>query len=284
MRIADVFKQDKLPVSFEIFPPKGDLTLEEARAIITDLADLNPAFVSVTYSAGGSGNTGATANIAQIGQADLGLTMMAHLTCMGATRTSIATELARMNSLGIENVLALRGDPSPDRAPIDYAYAADLIPEVRKAGFCTGAAAYPEGHVSCLDLATDIERLRAKQDAGAEFFVTQLFFDNNCAYAFLDRARNAGITVPITFGIMPFLSKSQIQRMVFMCGASLPSTIIKLLARYENDEAALAQAGIEYACGQLVDLAEHGVDGVHVYTMNHPRIARAAASALAPWR
>jgi len=151
---------------------------------------------------------------------------------------------------------------------------------VREAGFCVGAAAYPEGHIDCLDFDESIRHLKEKQDAGAQFFVTQLFFDNDLALRFLDAARKAGITVPITFGIMPFLSKVQIQRMVFMCGASLPSPIIKLLAHYEDDPKALRQAGIDYACQQFVGLSKEGVDGLHVYTMNRPDIAQAAVQAL----
>ena len=284
MRIIDTFNQGTLPVSFETFPPKGDLTMSEAYSMLGKLAQLNPSFVSVTYSAGGSGNSRATADIAALGQNDFGLTMMAHLTCAGATRETIAEAIASMKAKGIENVLALRGDLTPERQPIDYRFAKDLIPDLREAGFCVGAAAYPEGHIDCLDAAADIEYLKQKQDAGADFFVTQLFFDNDCALRFLERARAAQISVPITFGIMPFLSKSQITRMVFTCGASLPANIIKLLARYEDDEEALRSAGVEYACQQLIGLAEAGVDGVHVYCMNKPDVAAAAAAALAPYR
>lgn len=284
MRIADVFGKGTLPVSYEIFPPKGELAADEARNVISQLAELDPSFVSVTYSAGGSGNSGATADVAEMAQNEFGLTMMAHLTCLGATRDFIEGTLSNLKAKGIENVLALRGDVVPGREAIDYRYARDLIPEVAEAGFCVGAAAYPEGHVHCLDLKADVEHLKQKQDAGASFFVTQLFFDNNFAYRFLDAARDAGVTAPISFGVMPFLSKKQVQRMVFMCGVSLPSRIAKFLNIYEDDPASLRKAGVEYACEQLVDLAEHGVDGVHVYCMNKPVVARAAADALASHR
>lgn len=180
----------------------------------------------------------------------------------------------------MKNVLSLRGDAVPGATPKDFKFAKDLIPVAREAGFCVGAAAYPEGHIDCLDFDESIRHLKEKQDAGAQFFVTQLFFDNDLALRFLDAARKAGIIVPITFGIMPFLSKAQIQRMVFMCGASLPSPIIKLLARYEDDPKALRQAGIDYACQQFVGLSKEGVDGLHVYTMNRPDIAQAAVQAL----
>ncbi len=280
MQIAGVFGSETLPVSFEIFPPKGDLPVEEAREVIGGLAPLDPAFVSVTYSAGGSGNSSRTIDVAKMAKDEYGLNMMAHLTCMNAGREDIDATLSAMKSAGIENVLALRGDAMPGSSPRDFKFAKDLIPVVREAGFCVGAAAYPEGHIDCLDFEESIRHLKEKQDAGAQFFVTQLFFDNELALRFLDAARKAGITVPITFGIMPFLSKAQISRMVFMCGASLPSPIIKLLARYEDDPKALRQAGIDYACQQFVDLAKEEVDGLHVYTMNRPDIAAAAISAL----
>ena len=280
MQIAGVFGGETLPVSFEIFPPKGDLPVEEAREVIGGLAPLAPAFVSVTYSAGGSGNSSRTIDVAKMAKDEYALNMMAHLTCMNAGREDIDATLSAMKSAGIENVLALRGDAVPGSSPKDFKFAKDLIPIVREAGFCVGAAAYPEGHIDCLDFAASIRHLKEKQDAGAQFFVTQLFFDNELALRFLDAARKAGITVPITFGIMPFLSKAQISRMVFMCGASLPSPIIKLLAHYEDDPKALRQAGIDYACRQFVDLAKEGVDGLHVYTMNRPDIAAAAVTAL----
>lgn len=280
MQISQVFERDGLPVSFEIFPPKGELPVEAAHALAAELAPLDPAFVSVTYSAGGSGNSARTIDVARMAKDDFGLTMMAHLTCMGASCNDVAQVLASMRAAGIENVLALRGDSVEGVSTTDFHFAKDLIPVVREAGFCVGAAAYPEGHIDCLDFKKSIEHLKEKQDAGAQFFVTQLFFDNDCAFEFLESARNAGITVPITFGIMPFLSKAQISRMVFMCGASLPSPIIKLLARYEEDPESLRAAGIEYACDQMEGLARAGVDGIHVYTMNQPSIARAAVARL----
>lgn len=280
MRIIDRFTPGTLPVSFEIFPPKGDLPVSAAHDVIEGLAPLNPAFVSVTYSAGGSGNSGRTVEVARMAKDDFDLTVMAHLTCMNATEADVRAQLASMREAGIENVLALRGDAVEGCDTSDFHFAKDLIPLVRDEGFCVGAAAYPEGHIDCLDFAISVKHLKEKQDAGAEFFVTQLFFDNNFALRFLDAALNAGITVPVSFGIMPFLSKAQISRMVFLCGASLPSPIIKLLARYENDPASLRAAGIEYACEQLCGLSREGVDGLHVYTMNRPDIAEAAMKAL----
>ena len=268
------------PLSFEIFPPRGDLTEVEARRVAGELAELDPAFISVTYSAGGSGNSGATTKVASLIQNELGVPSVAHLTCQGLTRDMLEEKIAEMRAAGIKNVLALRGDPRPDAPQGDFAYAADVIPVLREAGFCVGAAAYPEGHVTCTSLEDDIAHLREKQDAGAQFLVTQLFFDNEDFFRFLDLAARAGITAPITCGIMPFMSKNQVSRMIFMCGASLPSPIIRLLNRYEGDDEALRRAGIEYAAAQLRGLRDTGVDGLHVYTMNKPAVARAICELL----
>lgn len=268
------------PLSFEIFPPRGDLTEVEARRVAGELAELNPAFISVTYSAGGSGNSGATTTVASLIQNELGVPSVAHLTCQGLTRAMLEEKIAEMRVAGIKNVLALRGDPRPDAPQGDFAYAADVIPVLREAGFCVGAAAYPEGHVTCTSLEDDIAHLREKQDAGAQFLVTQLFFDNEDFFRFRDLAARAGITAPITCGIMPFMSKNQVSRMIFMCGASLPSPIIRLLNRYEGDDEALRRAGIEYAAAQLRGLRDAGADGLHVYTMNKPAVARAICELL----
>ena len=288
MRIDSIFQQARAagapPVSFEMFPPKGELTLDKAREVAGKMTALKPDFISVTYSAGGSGNKGATAQIASMIAHEFNTPAMAHLTCISLTHAELAEKIAELKAAGVENVLALRGDV-PEGAPTgpgcsEFRYAKDLIPELVGAGFCVGAAAYPEGHIECDDLKRSLEHLRMKQDAGASFFVTQLFFDNAYFYRFRELADAAGITVPITAGIMPFMSKQQISRMVFMCGASLPSPVIKILARYEDDPESLRAAGIEYACRQLEDLSAHGVDGLHVYTMNRPSVARAAMAAL----
>ena len=286
MRIDSLFAAARaagtIPVSFEMFPPKGELTLERARAAAEKLCALKPDFVSVTCSAGGSGDSGATADIAQMISRDFGTSSVAHLTGIGLTHAGLAARITTYRAAGVENVLALRGDlPQTGDAPSgDFSYAADIIPALVDAGFCVGAAAYPEGHIACDSLAESVRHLKLKQDAGASFLVTQLFFDNDLFYRFRELADAAGITVPITCGIMPFMSKQQVTRMVFMCGASLPSPVIKLLARFEDDPDGLMRAGIDYACDQLVDLAEHGVDGLHVYTMNRPSVARAAMQAL----
>lgn len=280
-KVSSIFESQALPVSFEIFPPKGDLTLTTARAMASELAELSPSFISVTCSAGGSGNAQATPAIAAMIADEFKVPAIAHITCINASRQSLSDAIADMRERGIKNVLALRGDVIPGKEPSEaFRFAKDLIPLLADAGFCVGAAAYPEGHIRCEDDADNIEYLKQKQDAGADFFVTQLCFDNERIFRFMDAADKAGIVKPITHGIMPFMSKDQLSRMVFMCGASLPSSIVKILAKYENDPQSLTQAGIEYACKQLVELAERGVDGLHVYCMNKPEVARAAVKAI----
>ena len=289
MRVDQIFAEARAagtqPVSFEMFPPKGELTLERAREVAGGFAPLAPDFVSVTYSAGGSGNSAATAQIAQMINSEFNISSVAHLTCISLTRETLAEKIIELMDAGIENVLALRGDlpagmSEAEAEDIAFPYAKDLVPALVDAGFCVGGAAYPEGHLTCDDLPTSVKHLRQKQDAGASFFVTQLFFDNEYFYRFRELADAAGITVPITAGIMPFTSKQQITRMVFTCAASLPAPVIKILARYEDDPASLREAGIEYACRQLEDLAAHGAEGLHVYTMNRADVASAAMQAL----
>ncbi len=289
MRVDQIFAKARAagaqPVSFEMFPPKGELTLDRAREVAGGFAPLAPDFVSVTYSAGGSGNSAATAQIAQMISTEFGIPSVAHLTCISLTPDTLTAKIEEFRAAGIENVLALRGDlpagmSEADAEDIAYPYAKDLVPALVDAGFCVGGAAYPEGHLTCDDLPTSVKHLRQKQDAGASFFVTQLFFDNEYFYRFRELADAAGITVPITAGIMPFTSKQQITRMVFTCAASLPAPVIKILARYEDDPTSLREAGIEYACRQLEDLAAHGADGLHVYTMNRADVAQAAMHVL----
>ena len=289
MRVDQIFAEARAngtqPVSFEMFPPKGELTLECAREVASGFAPLAPDFISVTYSAGGSGNSAATAQIASMISSEFNISTVAHLTCISLTRETLAEKILEFMDAGIENVLALRGDlpagmSEAEAGDIAFPYAKDLVPALVDAGFCVGGAAYPEGHLTCDDLPTSVKHLRQKQDAGASFLVTQLFFDNEYFYRFRELADAAGITIPITVGIMPFTSKQQVTRMVFTCAASLPAPVIKILARFEDDPESLRAAGIEYACRQLEDLAAHGVDGLHVYTMNRADVAAAAMSAL----
>ena len=279
MRISDLFPQ-KQTFSFEIFPPKGELALDAARELVGELATQRPDWISVTFSAGGTGNSGNTVAIAGEMQRLHGVCALAHLTCMGSSRADIDAVIAQLKDAGVQNVLALRGDPVPGREPVDYNYAADLVPHLKEAGFCVGAACYPEGHVECEDFDTSIARLKAKQDAGTDFLVTQLFFDNELFYRFREACDRARIKIPVTVGIMPFTSADQIMRMAFTCGASIPSKVIKRLVAVGDDPAAIRRAGIEFACEQLADLAANGVDGLHIYTMNKPEVAAAAREVL----
>lgn len=282
MNISDFYTAGKTPVSFEIFPPKGELGVETLCSVLGELRDLDPAFISVTCSAGGSGNGtgGKTAMLAELVQREYGVTSLAHCTCINAKRADIDSTAADLRSRGIGNILALRGDRTPGAEPGDFTHASDLIEALAGRDFCIGAACYPEGHITCDSPEADLDHLYEKQQAGASFFVSQLFFDNACFLRFLDAARSRGITRPIIPGVMPILSKAQITRMIFLCGASLPAQIVRLLYRYEDSPEDLRRAGIEYAAKQLCDLAAHGVDGVHIYTMNQPDIARTCVKAL----
>lgn len=274
MKISDIYKSKAQPISFEIFPPKGDFDIDSLKAVLDGLCSLAPDFISVTYSAGGSGNGKNTLALTSVVKNDYGIETIAHLTCINSDKKEVADFITRLKENNIQNVLALRGDRVEGKTTTDFKYAKDLIPSLKDAGFCVGAGCYPEGHIECDSLELDIEHLVEKEAAGADFFLSQLFFSNDVFYRFLEKARRAGITRPIVPGIMPFLSKAQISRMIFMCGASLPAEIIRLLNKYADNEDDLKKAGMEYAANQTVDLLAHGTDGVHIYTMNQPQIAR----------
>lgn len=284
MNISSLYSTEKTPVSFEIFPPKGELGVETLCSVLSELRDLAPGFISVTCSAGGSGNGsgagGKTALLAELVQREYDITSLAHVTCISAKRGDIDSITADLRSRGINNIMALRGDRVPGAPEGDFAHAAELIEALVDRGFCIGAACYPEGHVACTSFADDIDHLYEKQQAGADFFTSQLFFDNDVFFRFLDAARNRGIDRPILAGVMPILSKAQITRMIFLCGASLPAQIVRLLYRYEDSPEDLRRAGIEYAAEQICALAAQGVDGIHIYTMNQPDIARTCVEAL----
>ncbi len=281
MKISDKLAA-KQTFSFEIFPPKGDLPLEKAFEVAGSLAEHKPDWISVTYSAGGSGNSENTVAIAGDIEGKLGTSALAHLTCMGATAADVDAYVASLGAAGVENILALRGDRRPDRDVVDFAHASDLIAYLRREhpGLCIGAACYPEGHVESPSEEESFQSLYLKQEAGADYFVTQLFFDNEDFYRFREKCLRHRIKLPVVAGIMPFTSVKQIQRMAFNCGASIPAKVVKRLVQAGEDPEAQARAGIEYACEQLEDLAANGVDGLHVYSMNKPAIAQAAAVAM----
>lgn len=274
MKISEKYRRKK-SFSFEIFPPKGDLSLEQAKTCLDQLAPLSPSFISVTYSAGGGGNSEKTIDIAEMIKKRYGIDSVAHLTCFNSDPETIRKNADLLKIKGVENVLALRGDAAGEQKNSEFRHASDLIAFLKKHyDFCIGAACYPEGHAQSETLQQDIEALKIKQDAGADFFVSQLFFDNRYFYDFMDKALASGINIPVCAGVMPILGKSQVERMVYMCCASLPSAIVRLLNKYENDPTSLRSAGIEYAANQCWELSENGVADVHIYTMNQPDIAR----------
>lgn len=281
MRIDDVLAR-KQTFSFEIFPPKGDLPLAQAHQVARELSAYDPDWISVTFSAGGTGNSENTFAIAHDIEQEIGVCALTHLTCMGATTAEVDERLATIAMQGIDNVLALRGDRAPGREVVDFAYAAELISHIKEAqpNLCVGAACYPEGHVECDDFEDSMRHLYEKQEAGADFLVSQLFFDNEDFYRFREACVRHRVKVPIVCGIMPFTSTKQIQRMAFTCGASIPAKVIRRLVSAGDDPRDQAAAGIAYACEQLVDLAQNGVDGIHIYSMNRPEIGRAAHEAL----
>ncbi len=271
----NITSQKDIPISFEVFPPKKDGEFEAAFATLDKLGALAPAFISVTYGAGGS-NSKKTVEIASYIQNQLKLPALAHITCVGSRKQALRDVLADLKADGVENVLALRGDVNPDYPPkTDFKYASELVAYIRERGdFGVSAACYPEGHVESASLAADIDALRQKQEAGASHLVTQLFFDNLHYYRFVSRARKAGVGLPVSAGVMPIVSARQIERTVKLSSASLPPAFTKMISRWQNDEQGLFEAGIEYAVNQLRDLIEGGTDGVHLYAMNNAEVAR----------
>lgn len=277
MRISHMFQRNRPVISFEVFPPKKDAQVSTIYHTIEELADLKPAFISVTYGAGGTGGDH-TIEIASLIKNQYGIEALPHITCIGASRKNMLDNLKKLQDNKIENILALRGDipTNTEQHTITlYPHAVDLIKEIKAFGdFSIGAATYPEGHIECDELEKDLQHLQLKVAAGADFLISQLFFENDIFYNYLERIRSHGIQTKVSAGIMPILSKKQIEKMIFMCGASLPAKVIKLLARYENNPESLRKQGIEYATRQVEDLIASGVDGIHLYTMNQPDIAK----------
>lgn len=280
MRIKDIFDK-KTVFSFEVFPPKKTSSIDTIYKTIDELHDLEPDFISVTFSAGGSGNGGLACEIASRIK-ETGITPVIHLPCINYTREEISTTLDEIKSRGIENILALRGDINPNiPQKHDFLHASDLITFIKSKGdFDIAGACYPEAHPDSESLFDDIINLRKKVEAGADHLISQLFFDNNFFYEFREKAMLAGINVPIEAGIMPVVNKNQIERMVTTCGASLPKKFVKIMQKYEHNPEALRDAGIAYAVNQIIDLAANGVDGIHLYTMNNAYVARKISEAV----
>lgn len=280
MRIKDIFKE-KTVFSFEVFPPKKTSSIDVIYKTLDEMKDLKPDFISVTFSAGGSGNGHFACDIASTIR-KMGVIPVIHLPCINNTKEEISEILEELKEKEIENILALRGDINPDIPPkTDFLHASDLITYIRAHGeFDIAGACYPEGHPDSDSLVDDIINLRKKVEAGADHLISQLFFENEYFYDFREKAAIAGINVPIEAGIMPVVNKNQIERMVTTCGASLPKKFVKIMQKYEHNPEALRDAGIAYAVSQIVDLAANGVDGIHLYTMNNAYVARKISEAV----
>ena len=283
MKISEIFNtSDRAILSFEVFPPKKTSPIESVYGKLEEICALKPDFISVTYGAGGTGAHSRTCEIASKIKNELGVESVAHLTCVNSTKADIDSTLADFKAHNIENILALRGDYVDSIEPKkDFIYASELCEYIKEhSDFDIGGACYPEVHLEAKDEVEDILNLRKKVESGAEHLISQLFFDNSVFYRFLERAKIAGINVPIEAGIMPVTNKSQIERMVSMCGASLPSKFVKIMQKYDSKPEALRDAGIAYAVEQIVDLLANGVDGIHLYTMNNPYVARKISEAV----
>ena len=274
MKIRELFDK-KTIFSLEVFPPKKTSSVDVIYKTLEELGDIHPDFISVTFGAGGSGNSRYALDIASKIREN-GIIPMLHLPCINFTKEEIDSALDEAKSRGIENILALRGDINPDITPIkQFSHASDLIPYIKSRGdFDVAGACYPEGHPDSETLDEDIENLRKKVDSGADHLITQLFFDNEYFYNFRDKAVKAGINVPIEAGIMPVVNTNQIERMVTTCGASLPHKFVKIMQKYGQNPEAMRDAGIAYAINQIVDLAASDVDGIHLYSMNNAYVAR----------
>ena len=273
MKIKEILAQGKPTLSFEVFPPKTEAAYESVEKAAGEIAKLKPSFMSVTYGAGG-GTSRYTVEIASMIQ-DLGVTPLAHLTCVSSTREKVHQVLEQLREKRIENVLALRGDiPADGVTPREYRYASQLIQEIKEFGdFCIGAACYPEGHVESANKSVDMDYLKEKVEAGCDFVTTQMFFDNSILYSYLYRIREKGITVPVIAGIMPVTNARQISRITGMSGTYLPSRFKSIVDRFGDNPAAMKEAGIAYATEQIIDLIANGVNGIHVYSMNKPDVA-----------
>lgn len=274
MKAVEFFKK-KTVLSYEVFPPKRTSPVNTIYDTLSELKELSPDFISVTYGAGGGENNNQTFEIASAIKS-YGIESVLHLPCIGLTKEDVSAKLKELKRAGIENILALRGDvPSEGCIQGDFRYASDLIAFIKSQGdFNILAACYPEGHIEAESKLEDIRNLKRKVDAGANHLVTQLFFDNEFFYSFIERCQLADINVPIEAGIMPVINKKQIERMASLCGVTVPKKFVTMMERYENNPIAMRDVGIAYAIDQIVDLTAQGVDGIHLYTMNNPYIAR----------
>ena len=276
MRINELFNSKELVFSFEIFPPKSTSSVNTIYKTLEELKDLTPDFISVTYGAGGSLKNNRTIELSSLVKEKYGVEAVAHLTCINSTKSEIDYILDDLKANGIENILALRGDMLKGvTLKGDFKYAYELIYHIKERGdYNIAAACYPEGHIRGRDIKEDMIHLKLKEESGATHFISQLFFDNNYFYNFLEEKEKLNIKSSVEAGIMPVTNKAQIERITSLCGAKVPEKFIKIMNKYEYDKEALRDAGIAYAVEQIVDLVSSGVQGIHLYTMNNPYVAR----------
>lgn len=279
MKVIDLFKSKRPVISFEIFPPKLDTPIETIFDKLEQFSAMKPDFMSVTYGAGGS-QQGRTVEIASKIKNEYGIECVAHFTCVGHSEKEIDSMLGLMKENKLENILALRGDPPVNQPDFDfgknvYKYASELIAHIKsKDNFCIAAAAYLEGHPENKTLKEDRQYLKEKVDAGADYLMTQFFFDNRLYYDFVDKIQSIGIKCPVVPGIMPIFKADQIKTMTAKSGCSLPAKLVLMMDKYSDNADDLVKAGIEYASTQIRDLIDNGADGIHLYTMNRPKSTR----------
>ncbi len=276
MKITEIINSSVPSLSFEVFPPKTSDRFESVQSAVEEIAKLSPSYMSVTYGAGG-GTSLYTTQIAK-NLSDMGVTPLAHLTCISSDKENVQKMLSNLKAQGIENILALRGDmlPNMDISNLCYRYAYELVEDIKKfGGFCIGGACYPEGHPDSKNTREEIENLKIKVDAGCEFLTTQMFFDNDILYNFMYRIQKAGIHVPVVAGVMPVTNARQIKRICSISSNALPQRFLRIVDRYADCPEAMKQAGIAYATEQVIDLFANGVNAVHIYSMNNPSVAAA---------
>lgn len=280
MYIRDILKEKKPSISFEIFPPKKGYSVDTIYDTVDELKDLKPDFISVTYGAGGT-SSDTTVDIASKIKRDFGIETIAHMTCTNSTKEEVQAVLKQLKDKDVKNILALRGDIVEERANDpkwnpEYHYASELIEDIHKFnGFSVGGACYPEGHIDATSKSQDLIHLKRKADMGLDFLISQLFFDNELFYDFMEKLEIMEVKVPVIAGILPVMNKNQIVRIQKLSGCSLPKKFTRIIDRYEHNPAALKEAGIAYAMEQIIDLLSWGIDGVHIYTMNKPKATRA---------
>lgn len=281
MKISELLNDNKNYLSFEVFPPKTDTVFENVKNATEEIAKLHPAFMSVTYGAGG-GTSRYTLDIAKNIKEKYGVPMLAHLTCVSSDKVFVEQKIREITTAGIDNIMALRGDLTPelmasDRSTWAYTHAVELVRDIKRINpdLCVGGACYPEVHPESKNMEEDILHLKEKVDAGCDFLTTQMFFDNNLFYSFLYKIREAGISVPVVPGIMPITNAKQVERAINMSGSFMPHRFKALVDKFGDSPDAMKQCGIIYACDQIIDLYANGIRNVHVYTMNKPEVAAA---------